>query len=336
MRTGIHFVSLLLCLPAILFAQQTESLAILDFEGRGISDYEAVSLTDRLRSELVKTGEVTVVERGQMEQVLREQDFHLTGCTSNECAIEVGQLLGVTSMVAGAIGQVGSTFTLDIRVIDVETGMITRSLTRDYRGEIDGLLAEMVAMAGELAGVGVARAVGPVQQPVLKPQPNIQSSTATPRFQVAYGITEGLEQRQGLRTTGTNLRVSWYPWGERQLGSFILLPALTGGKYIALGGDSYEGFGTHLFYFLLEGSALRSFAGLGLGISYGIGVAFGDDNDGRYYSGPSDASGSANLISIITSYRISPFTFVVEAGVFESKSAFGGWIFSAGIQYYRM
>jgi len=45
---------------------------------------EATSLTDRLRSELVRTGRITVVERGQMEQILAEQDFQLTGCASDE------------------------------------------------------------------------------------------------------------------------------------------------------------------------------------------------------------------------------------------------------------
>lgn len=131
-------------------AQQIESVAILDLEGRGISMMEAASLTDRLRSELVRTGKVTVVERGQMEQILREQDFQLIGCTTEECAVEVGQLLGVTKMLAGSVGKVGSTFSIDLRTIDVQTGRIASSLIRNYRGEIDGLLDEMGFVAGEL------------------------------------------------------------------------------------------------------------------------------------------------------------------------------------------
>ncbi len=165
-----RFSFLLLCLAAslacleLLNAQQAQSLAILDLEARGISTIEAVSLTDRLRSELVKTGGVTVVERGQMEQVLTEQDFQLAGCTSNECAVEIGQLLGVTSMVAGSIGRVGSTYSIDIRTIDVQTSTITQSITRDYQGRIDGLLAEMVHVARELVG-------GEASEPVADERP---------------------------------------------------------------------------------------------------------------------------------------------------------------------
>ncbi len=143
---GLWLIFSLQALPA----QQTESVAILDLEGRGISTMEAASLTDRLRSELVRTGKVTVVERGQMEQVLTEQNFQLTGCTSDDCAVEVGQLLGVTVMLAGSIGKVGSTFSIDLRTIDVQTGRIASSLIRNYRGEIDGLLDEMRFVASEL------------------------------------------------------------------------------------------------------------------------------------------------------------------------------------------
>ncbi|MFC1481988.1 PEGA domain-containing protein [Candidatus Neomarinimicrobiota bacterium] len=143
--------SLVLGFLVSMLCAQSDFMAILDLDGRGISSSEAASLTDRLRSELVRTGRITVVERGQMERVLAEQDFQMAGCTSDECAVEVGQLLGVTEMVAGSIGKVGSTFSLDIRVINVATGVITNSIIRDYRGEIDGLLAEMRVLAEDLA-----------------------------------------------------------------------------------------------------------------------------------------------------------------------------------------
>ena len=145
--------SIIILYPAAISAQAKESYAVLDLEGRGISALEAATLTDRMRSELVKTGAVTVVERGQMQQILSEQDFQLTGCTSDECAVEIGQMLGVTKMVAGSIGRIGSTFTVDLRIIQVGTGAIENTMTRDYRGEIDGLIAEIELISWELVGL---------------------------------------------------------------------------------------------------------------------------------------------------------------------------------------
>ncbi len=162
-KRDTFILPLLICLilPIAICPQDTRSVALLDLEGRGVSQVEAASLTDRLRTALVRTGGVTVVERGQMEQVLSEQDFQLTGCTSDECAVEVGQLLGVTTMVAGSIGKVGATFSIDIRTIEVRSGQITHSLWRDYRGEIDGLLGIMPDIARELVAPMVVTTAPP-------------------------------------------------------------------------------------------------------------------------------------------------------------------------------
>lgn len=160
-KTNSHRLALLglsaamvLALPGRAPAQERkESIAVLDLEGRGISTIEAATLTDRLRSELVKTGAVTVVERGQMQTILNEQDFQMAGCTSDECAVEIGQMLGVTMMYSGSIGKIGATYTVDVRGVSVETGEIVNTMSRDYRGEIDGLITEIEHLAWELVGL---------------------------------------------------------------------------------------------------------------------------------------------------------------------------------------
>ena len=80
-----------------LSAQTSEgkqTVALLEFEGRGISQLEAKTLTDRLMSEMVNTDAVIMVERNQMDEILNEHGFQQSGCTSSECAAEVGALLG--------------------------------------------------------------------------------------------------------------------------------------------------------------------------------------------------------------------------------------------------
>ena len=46
------------------------TIAVLDFEGKQISDSEASILTDRLRNELIKSGNYNVLERSLMEEIL--------------------------------------------------------------------------------------------------------------------------------------------------------------------------------------------------------------------------------------------------------------------------
>ena len=128
-------------------------IAVLNFEGRGIPDEEAATLTDRWRSLLVNTGAFVVVDRDNMEEILREFGIQQSGCTTTECAAEAGKMLNVQKMVTGSIGRIGKTYTIDVSVIDVETSRIERSLNEDYRGEIDGLLGVLWIIARSLGGV---------------------------------------------------------------------------------------------------------------------------------------------------------------------------------------
>ena len=146
----------LLILSQFLIGQTTEgktTVAVLEFEGRGINQMEAATLTDRMMSELVNTNAVIMVERNQMDEILSEQGFQQSGCTSSECAAEVGALLGVQNMVSGAFGKLGNSYTIDAKMFSVETGATVRAVTKTYKGEVDGLLNVISVVAWELVGL---------------------------------------------------------------------------------------------------------------------------------------------------------------------------------------
>lgn len=139
-----------------LLAQETDTrstVAVLDFEGRGISQLEAQTLTDRFRTSIGITGAIRLVERNLMEEILQEQGFQQTGCTTDECAVEVGKLLGVQFMIGGAIGKIGETYTIDARMISIETGATERAREITYIGKVDGLIIEIEILAYIMAGL---------------------------------------------------------------------------------------------------------------------------------------------------------------------------------------
>ena len=138
---------------AAQLAEGKQTVAILDFEGRGINQMEAATLTDRLMSEMVSTEAVIMVERNQMNEILQEQGLQQAGCTSSECAAEVGALLGVQNMVSGAFGKLGNTYTVDAKMFSVETGATIRSSSKTHKGDVDGLLVIIEIVAWELVGL---------------------------------------------------------------------------------------------------------------------------------------------------------------------------------------
>ncbi|MBA7600625.1 hypothetical protein ES703_07683 [subsurface metagenome] len=165
LRQACRTYSGLLLAGAVLFQvsflhAQAIPIAIVEFEGNGISQTEAIALTDRLRNELFRLGAFEVVERGMMETILNEQDFQLTGCTSNECLVEVGQLLGARQVVGGRISRVGAMFTVSARVVDVQTGKLLGVSDFDLRGGLEEMLTDgMKQVAVMLSGDEVAATV---------------------------------------------------------------------------------------------------------------------------------------------------------------------------------
>lgn len=140
---AVYPVSLIFCLilSTHICAQSGKmQIAVVELQAAGISRTEAQTFTDRLRSELVKTGQFTILERTEMEEILKEQGFQLTGCTSAECAVEVGKLLNVRQICAGNVGKVGGVYSISIRLIDVESGKIIKSVTEDCHCPIERVL----------------------------------------------------------------------------------------------------------------------------------------------------------------------------------------------------
>ena len=132
---------LLLLFIGLAWGQST-TIAVLDFDGDGVSQSETRTLTNRLRDEIFNTGIYIVLERGKMDEVLKEQGFQQTGCVTSECAVEVGNMLGVQQMIGGSIGKVGNIYTVSARVIDVQTGKVLKSANYDHIGDIGQLLTK--------------------------------------------------------------------------------------------------------------------------------------------------------------------------------------------------
>ena len=140
LKLKIVFFILLIFSPSItLFAQKTEkiSIAVLDFKTLNVNTSAQTALSERLQSELSNIGHFTVVERNEIVNRFREQDFEQSGCSSDECIVEAGRLLAVDRMIAGSLGKIGSIFSISLRMIDIESGCIIFEITEDCNCPIE-------------------------------------------------------------------------------------------------------------------------------------------------------------------------------------------------------
>ena len=129
-------------------------LAVIDLEPVGLSDTEAKVLTQRLTSQMIAISDYTVVERANIDKILKEQKFQHSGCTDSECAVEIGQLINADLTVIGTVSKFGDTYTIDSRIINVESGEALRSASYTNTGNIDLLVKDGIeSVAWELLGV---------------------------------------------------------------------------------------------------------------------------------------------------------------------------------------
>jgi hypothetical protein len=172
-------LALLLLMPApVILAQPTlpraanpgkELVAVLEFDVVGATKAEAAAITDRLQDALLKQNKYTLVDRSQIDRILSEQAFQQEGCTTSECAVRVGRVLGVRKIVAGRLTKIDAqTWQLSGQLLDVETAETLKAETLPHQGSYFSLLNEVpVMLAARLSGdeSRPAMAAGPVVAP---------------------------------------------------------------------------------------------------------------------------------------------------------------------------
>ena len=140
---------LLILFVSSLFAK--EIIAVLELEQKGLTKQEAEILTDRLTTKLISLDKYQVVERTNMDKILKEQKFQNSGCTDSECAVEIGQLLNTDFIVIGSVSKFGATYAVDARLIDVAKGKSLISAEFSNEGKIDILLTSgITSIASQL------------------------------------------------------------------------------------------------------------------------------------------------------------------------------------------
>ncbi len=100
------------------------NIAVAELDGKNVSAMDAAIVSDFIRTELVKTQAFKVLDRQNMERILAEQSFQMTGCTTEECAVQMGKILNVKYMAVGSFSKFLETYYININFIDVETGQI--------------------------------------------------------------------------------------------------------------------------------------------------------------------------------------------------------------------
>lgn len=130
----------------VSFADNTSTVAVLDFESIGSENYLGKAVAEIMRTELVGTERFRVVERAQINKALTEQTLQLSGAIDNNNAVQLGKLLGADLIIVGSVVKIGSAYTINSRMIDVATGeaQLGRNATGNDLNLLTSLSRELI------------------------------------------------------------------------------------------------------------------------------------------------------------------------------------------------
>ena len=131
---------------------EKKNVAVAPIDSLGVPDSETKTLTESLRVALVSSDYFTIVSRSDMEKIFAEQEFQRsTSCSDTECLIEMGKILSAEKIIGGSVGKLGDTYSITLRMIDIETGKVEVSVLKNVYGKIDRLFDAMAMLGNELA-----------------------------------------------------------------------------------------------------------------------------------------------------------------------------------------
>ena len=100
MRNRIVFLSVVFSFLVIIpvYSAEKMRIVVMSLKADGVADRTARTVTNMLRTEFINIGRFTVVERAQMDAILKEQGLQQTGCTDQECAVQIGKLMSAKTL----------------------------------------------------------------------------------------------------------------------------------------------------------------------------------------------------------------------------------------------
>jgi tetratricopeptide (TPR) repeat protein len=108
------------------------------------------SFAESLTMGLLHIDALQLIERSQLQQVMKEQQFSQTGYIDESTAPQLGKLLGAKVVVLGSYQKVGDQLQANVRFVDVETGRVDAKKAAQVEGDFSQIFALQKRLATSL------------------------------------------------------------------------------------------------------------------------------------------------------------------------------------------
>ena len=107
-----------------IYANAQNKIAVIDFKaGTGVTQSDVEGLSAMFVTYFSPQG-FALVERTQIDRIITEQGFQKSRLTEQQM-VRIGQILNLSKIVVGDITVISGQYNVEVRAIDVETGVIS-------------------------------------------------------------------------------------------------------------------------------------------------------------------------------------------------------------------
>jgi len=130
-------------------------IAVLPFETKG--NFQGIDvgniILDKMITSFVNQGRFKVMEREELEKILKEQQLGMSGIIDASTAARVGKSAGLDAILIGSLTRAGSNISVDARLIDTETaGIITSKDAYTYKMDAQSVKTLSENIAKQISG----------------------------------------------------------------------------------------------------------------------------------------------------------------------------------------
>jgi TolB-like protein len=300
----IIFAVLFVAVAAVAALSQPK-IAVLDaIIPQNMDPSVIIPITEKIAERLVVSGRFTVLDRANIDSVLKEREFEVSGMVSDQDVVTAGKYLGADFVVVAKVQKVSDTYFISAKMINIKTGVIANQTSAEGEGKLSTLIG-LGAQVGEVLSGGAVTAVSstgngqtdisksdttvapppvadtivtpPVAPPPVTPPPKKVSEKFKSRLLFSGGTTDGTISNSLPAANGNGSGLGF--------DVFVLLPSAKGISLVTNVDSVAFDLGTYTESFV------DVMAGLGLAFKLGPfvpfadvkgGLSFGDDSSSVY------------------------------------------------------
>lgn len=171
---------LLLAATAAVAAWSQPKIAVLDaMIPQNMDPSVIVPATEKIIERLVVSGRFTVLDRANIESVLKEREFQVSGMVSDQDVVTAGKYLGADFVVVAKVSKVADTYFISAKMIAIKTGVIANQTSAEGEGKLSTLI-DLASQVGEVlsGGAVLAQSAAGGSSDISKPSKKPDASTA--------------------------------------------------------------------------------------------------------------------------------------------------------------